>query len=121
MNLSANEVQANNENALRYANYLNEFSNWQTNGSQGQPPQPPVYETVSQNGFDQWWSEYQQNMAAGNFQPPDNSMFLINGPDYGNGYYGATGTTQVGTLYNPTGPATADQVQNANNSSGTNS
>ena len=121
MNLSANEVQANSENALRYANYLNEFSNWQMNGSQGQPPQPPVYETVSQNGFDQWWAEYQQNMAAGDFQPPDTSMFLINGPDYGNGYYGATGTTQVGTLYNPTGPATADQIQNANNPPGTNS
>ena len=121
MNLSANEVQANDENALRYANYLNEFGNWQMNGSQGQPPQPPVYETVDQNGFDQWWSEYQQNMSAGNFQPPDTSMFLINGPDYGNGYYGATGTTQVGTLYNPTGPATADQVQAANNASSTNS
>jgi hypothetical protein len=121
MNLSGNEVQANDENGRRYANYLNEFSNWQMNGSQGQPPQPPVYETVDQNGFDKWWAEYQQNMTAGDYQPPDNSMFLINGPDYGNGYYGATGTTEVGTLYNPTGPATADQVQNANKPSGTNS
>ena len=121
MNLSANEVQANDENALRYANYMNEFQNWQMNGSQGQPPQPPVYETVDQNGFQKWWSEYQQNMASGDFQPPDNSMFLINAPDYGNGYYGATGSTQVGTLYNPTGPATADQVQSANNTSATQS
>jgi hypothetical protein len=104
MNLSANEVQANDENARRYANYLNEFQNWQMNGSQGQPPQPPVYETVDQNGFQKWWAEYQQNMASGDFQPPDNSMFLINGPDYGNGYYGTPGTTEVGTLYNPTGP-----------------
>jgi hypothetical protein len=121
MNLSANEVQANDENGRRYANYLNEFQNWQMNGSQGQPPQPPVYETVDQNGFQKWWSEYQQNMSSGDFQPPDVSMFLINAPDYGNGYYGAAGSTQVGTLYNPTGPATADQVQAANNSSATQS
>lgn len=121
MNLSANEVQANDENARRYANYLNEFQNWQMNGSQGQPPQPPVYETVDQNGFQKWWSEYQQNMASGDFQPPDDSMFLINAPDYGNGYYGPSGSTQVGTLYNPTGPATADQVQAANNASATQS
>jgi len=124
MNLSANEVQANDENARRYQNYLTEFKNWQMNGSQGQPPQAPVYETVDQNGFQQWWAEYQSNMASGNFQPPDDSMFLVNGPDYGNGYYGATGSTQVATLYNPTGPATADQIQNANNnpgSGGTNS
>lgn len=121
MNLSANEVQANDENGRRYANYLNEFQNWQMNGSQGQPPQPPVYETVDQNGFQKWWSDYQQNMASGDFQPPDVSMFLINAPNYGNGYYGAAGSTQVGTLYNPTGPATADQVQAANNSSATQS
>jgi len=115
MNLSSNEVQANDENARRYQNYLTEFKNWQMNGSQGQPPQAPVYETVDQNGFQQWWAEYQANMASGDYQPPDNSIFLINGPDYGNGYYGATGSTQVGTLYNPTGPATADQIQSANN------
>jgi len=121
MNLSANEVQANDENGRRYANYLNEFQNWQMNGSQGQPPQPPVYETVDQNGFQKWWSEYQQNMSSGDFQPPDVSMFLINAPDYGNGYYGAAGSTEVGTLYNPTGPATSDQVQAANNSSATQS
>ena len=121
MNLSANEVQANDENARRYANYLNEFQNWQMNGSQGDPPQAPVYETVDQNGFQQWWNQYQQNMIAGNYQPPDVSMFLINAPDYGNGYYGAPGSTQVGTLYNPTGPATADQVQAANNSQTTQS
>jgi hypothetical protein len=121
MNLSANQVQANDENGRRYANYLNEFQNWQMNGSQGAPPQPPVYETVDQNGFQQWWNEYQQNMMAGNYQPPDTSMFLVNAPDYGNGYYGAAGSTQVGTLYNPTGPATADQVQAANNSQTTHS
>ncbi len=121
MNLSANEVQANDENARRYQNYLNEFSNWKLNGSQGDPPQQPVYETVDQNGFQKWWSEYQQNMASGEFQPPDVSMFLINAPNYGNGYYGAAGSTQVGTLYNPTGPATADQVQAANNAPATHS
>jgi hypothetical protein len=114
-------VQANDENGRRYANYLNEFQNWQMNGSQGQPPQPPVYETVDQNGFQKWWSEYRQNMSSGDFQPPDVSMFLINAPDYGNGYYGVTGSTEVGTLYNPTGPATADQVQAANNTSATQS
>ena len=120
MNLSANEVQANDENARRYQNYLTEFQNWQINGSQGQPPQPPVYETVDQNGFEKWWSDYQQQMADGNYQPPDNSMFLINAPDYGNGYYGNQGTTEVGTLYNPTGPGIGDHGRPVNNTSATN-
>ena len=121
LNYSIQEQMANDENARRYQNYMTEFQNWQTNGSQGQPPQPPVYETVDQNGFNQWWAEYQQNMSpGGSYVPPDVSMFLINAPDYGNGYYGASGTSQVGTLYNPTGPATAAQIQAANNAAGTN-
>ena len=121
INLSGYEVQANDENARRYQNYMNEFQNWQLNGSQGQPPQPPVYETVDQNGFAQWWGEYQQNMLSGNYDAPDVSMFLSNAPDYGNGYYGAPGTSQVGTLYNPTGPATAQQIQAAKNLPGASS
>lgn len=110
LNYSLNEAQANDENVRRYQNYLNAFQNWQLNGSQGDPPKAPVYESVDRNGFDQWWAELQQNMSA-----PDVSMFLVNGPNCGNGYYGAPGSGQVGTLYNATGPATADQVQAANN------
>jgi hypothetical protein len=107
LNLSGYQQQANDENSRRYANYLNAFQNWQSNGSQGTPPQPPQYETVDQNGFNNWWSQYQTNIANGNGTPPDTSMFLANAPNYGNGYYGALGTTQVGTLYNPTGASTA--------------
>jgi len=114
LNLSSQEMDANYENARRYQNYMTEFQNWQIDGSQGQPPEAPVYETIDQNGFAQWWAEYQQNMSSGG-TPPDESMFLVNAPDYGNGYYGAPGSSQVGTLYNPTGPATPAQVQAANN------
>jgi hypothetical protein len=119
LNYSSQADAANLENDRRYQNYMTEFQNWQTDGSQGQPPQAPVYEIVDRNGFDQWWAEYQQNMSAGG-TPPDNSMFLINAPDYGNGYYGAPGSSQVGTLYNPTGPATPAQIQAANNAAATN-
>lgn len=104
LNLSGVEQQANDENGRRYANYLNAFQNWQSNGSQGTPPQAPQYETVNQNGFNNWWSQYQASFATGNPAPPDVSMFLTNAPDYGNGYYGAAGTTQVGNLYSATGP-----------------
>lgn len=117
LNYSLNQAQANDENVRRYHNYLNAFQNWQLNGSQGDPPQAPLYEVVDRNGFEQWWSALQQNLSA-----PSESMFLINAPNYGNGYYGAPGSSQIGTLYNPTGPATADQVQaasNANRSSST--
>lgn len=114
LNYSLNEAQANDENVRRYQNYLNAFQNWQLNGSQGDPPQAPLYEAVDRNGFEQWWSALQQNMSA-----PSESMFLINAPNYGNGYYGAQGSGQIGTLYNPTGPATADQVQAASNASKT--
>jgi hypothetical protein len=119
LNLSSEQQDANYENVRRYQNYMTEFQNWQTDGSQGQPPQAPVYETIDQNSFNQWWAEYQQNMSSGG-TPPDESMFLVNAPDYGNGYYGAPGSSQVGTLYNPTGPASPAQVQAANNSAPSN-
>lgn len=116
--------QANNENSLRYQNYTNEFQNWQLNGSQGKPPDAPVYETIDQNAFGQWYTQMTQNYSQG-IGAPDVSSFMANGPDYGNGYYGAVGTSQVGTLYNPTGPATPAQISaangnNTNSSSGTN-
>jgi len=108
--------QANNENSLRYQNYTNEYQNWQLNGSQGQPPDAPVYETIDQNAFGQWYAQMTQNYSLGE-NAPDVSSFMANGPDYGNGYYGAVGSSQVGTLYNPTGPATAAQISAANGSS----
>ena len=107
--------QANNENNLRYQNYTNEYQNWQLNGSQGQPPAAPVYVTIDQNSFAQWYALANQDYSQG-VNAPDVSMFMANGPDYGNGYYGAVGSTQVGTLYNPTGPATAAQIASAGSS-----
>jgi len=107
--------QANNENSLRYQNYLNEFQNWQLNGSQGQQPNAPVYETIDPTAFGQWYAQMTQNYSLGE-DPPDVSSFMANGPDYGNGYYGAVGTSQVGTLYNPTGPATPAQIAAAGGS-----
>ena len=104
--------QANHENSLRYQNYTNEYQNWQMNGSQGQPPAAPVYESIDQNAFGQWYALMTQNYSQG-LDAPDVSAFMKNGPDYGNGYYGAPGTFQVGTLYNPTGPATASQISAA--------
>ena len=112
LNYSLNQAQANDENVRRYHNYLNAFQNWQLNGSQGDPPQAPLYEAVDRNGFEQWWSALQKNMSA-----PSESIFLVNAPNYGNGYYGAPGSSQIGTLYNPTGPATSDQIQAASNAS----
>jgi len=99
--------QANNENNLRYQNYMNEYQNWQLDGSQGQPPAAPVYETIDQNAFGQWCAQMTQNYNQG-LDAPNVISFMTNGPDYGNGYYGA-----VGTLYNPTGPATLAQISAA--------
>lgn len=109
LDLSFYQQQADVENSNRYQNYLTAFSNWQLNGSEGQPPAAPVYETVDANGFAAWFAQSQKDITA----VPDVSTFLVNGPDYGNGYYGAAGTTQAGTLYNPTGPATQSQIQSA--------
>jgi hypothetical protein len=111
--------QANNENNLRYQNYMNEYQNWQLNGSQGQPPAAPTYETIDQNAFGAWYAQMTTNYSQG-ANAPDVSMFMTNGPSYGNGYYGAVGTSQVGTLYNPTGPATPPQVTGAGGSPNSN-
>ena len=111
--------QANNENNLRYQNYVNEYQNWQLNGSQGQPPAAPTYETIDQNAFSSWYAQMTANYSQG-ANAPDVSMFMTNGPDYGNGYYGAVGTSQVGTLYNPTGPATPAQITAAGGSPNSN-
>jgi hypothetical protein len=113
LNLSTYQQQANAENTRRYDNYLNQFKNWQMNGSQGQPPAAPQYETVDLAGFQKWWTQYQANIASGNGSAPDTGMFLANAPMYGNGYFGFPGTSQVGTLYNPTGPPTPAQLQAA--------
>jgi hypothetical protein len=107
--------QANNENSLRYQNYTTEYQNWQLNGSQGNPPAGPVYETIDPQGFNEWYAQMTQNYSLGVDAPPV-SMFMANGPDYGNGYYGAVGTSQVATLYNPTGPATPAQISAAGGS-----
>jgi hypothetical protein len=111
--------QANNENNLRYQNYMNEYQNWQLDGSQGQPPAAPVYETIDQNAFGQWYAQMTQNYSQG-LDAPNASSFMTNGPDYGNGYYGAVGTLQVGSLYNPTGPATPAQISAAGGSPNSN-
>jgi len=80
LNLSGYEQQANDQNNRLYQNYLVEFQNWQMNGSQGAPPQPPQYEAINQSEFGSWWSQYQANIASGNGAAPNVSMFLANAP-----------------------------------------
>lgn len=82
INLSGYQQQANWENTRRYDNYLNQFQNWKLNGSQGDPPAPPKYETVDQAGFQNWWAQYQASFASGNPSAPDLGMFLANAPSY---------------------------------------
>lgn len=101
---SGYQRQANDENARRYQNYNTEVQNWEGSGSVGAAPALPKYEAVDQAAFDKWWTQYQGNIASGSGSAPDVSMFLTNAPNYGNGYYGTPGTSQFGTLYNPTGP-----------------
>ena len=98
--------QANDENGRRYENYMTAVKNWESNGKVGDPPAAPKYETVDRASFDNWWAQYQTNLQSGT-DAPDVSMFLTNAPDYGNGYYGAAGTLEVGTKYNPTGATQA--------------
>ncbi len=78
------EQEANVQNRNLYANYTVGVQNWAENGMQGSPPAAPKYESVNVNGFNQWWSEYTSNMAAG--APP--ATFVTNEPQ-DNGYGGA--------------------------------